>query len=321
MAEVPGVRLAPPLANATQPLITPTYDGSGEVTHPDIAHFPGGLHGWEYWLVVTPYPGDDIGKENPSVLVSHDGVTWQEPAGITNPIALPGATFLADGDLFYDQASGRLWVYYIQQRVERQAYVMRQASTDGIDWGPQIQDLSRYLVCVPDYELLSPAVAKAGDTYWMWSVNTGRVGCHAATTRIECRTSADGSIWSAPTAVHFSQPGYWPWHLDVIHVPSKNEFWMLVSAFPEGGSCHDGVLFFANSTDGIHWTTYRRPALTAGAGQAWDCGQIYRSTLLYDATSDLLKVWYSANDGKHWHLGETERHYRAFLAQLLANVE
>ena len=68
-----------PLANAPSPQVTPTYDGSGEAVHPDVVLFANGWRGWEYWLVMTPYPSDDTGKENPSILVSHDGASWQEP--------------------------------------------------------------------------------------------------------------------------------------------------------------------------------------------------------------------------------------------------
>ena len=75
-------------------------------------------------------------------------------------------------------------------------------------------------------------------------------------------------------------------------------------------------LYFATSTDGINWTTYDTPALRTGNSSAWDGGQIYRSTLLYDETSDLLRVWYSANDGSKWRQGYTERDYSDFLQAL-----
>ncbi len=316
-----------PLANAARPQITPTYDGSGQAVHPDIVYFPHGWRGWEYWLAVTPYPRiptptphDDPSKENPSILVSHDGVAWQEPPGITNPIALPQTSYLADGDLFYDRAADELWVYYVNQKVNRQTCVICKTSADGVHWGAQTEEPGQRLFTVPDYELLSPAVAQVGATCWMWAVNTGQVGCHAPATKIEYRTSADGAHWSAPADAACVQPGYCPWHVDVIHVPAKNEFWMLLSAFPQGLSCHDTVLFFARSSDGIHWITYDRAALPAGTGSAWDHVQVYRATLLYDARTDLLRVWYSANDDVAWHVGYTERRYAEFLGLLQGNA-
>ena len=36
-----GLTCAVRLRNAPTPLVTPTYDGSGQATHPGIAHFPG----------------------------------------------------------------------------------------------------------------------------------------------------------------------------------------------------------------------------------------------------------------------------------------
>jgi hypothetical protein len=307
-----------PLPHAPAPLVTPTYDGSGQAVHPDIAYFPAGWHGWAYWLVITPYPGDNVHMENPSVLVSADGLNWREPAGIANPVALPQITFLADGDLCYAMASDSLWVYYVEQKVDRQTHVLRKTSADGVVWGPQVTPLAETVCGAPDYELLSPAVAAVEGGYGMWSVNTGRVGCHAPTTKIEYRGSCDGCDWSAPVDVTFDQPGYWPWHLDVTYVSEHHEFWAFVSAFPEGGSCHNTVLFFARSADGLHWTTYPRPALAAGPAGAWDCGEIYRATLVYDGPRDLLRVWYSANDGphSHWRIGYTERMYTEFLNSL-----
>jgi hypothetical protein len=306
-----------PLANAPGPQVMPTYDGSGEAVHPDVSYFPRGWHGWNYWLVLTPYPRSDADKENPSILVSHDGVIWQDPPGIVNPIVLPQVSFLADGDLFYDQTLDELWVYYVHQRINGHTHAMRKASADGTHWGLWNTEPGQSLFAVPDHEFLSPSVVKVGATYWLWSVNAGPVGCHAESTTIQYRTSADGICWSAPQDADFAQPGQLPWHVDVIYVPSKHEFWMLLSGMPQGSSCNETALYFARSADGMQWTTYDRAALSVGAGAAWDRGQIYRSTLLYDADKDLLRVWYSANDGSAWHVGYTEREYAEFLSLLV----
>ncbi len=309
-----------PLSNAETSQTTPTYDGSGQVVHPGIVHFPNGWHGYEYWLVVTPYPDGNISYENPSILVSHDGINWAPPPGITNPIAMPSTSYLADGDLIYDSASDQLWMYYPHQSVSGQTYVARKVSSDGVHWGDPYQE--DRLFNVPDFQFLSPAVVKAGTQYWMWSVNSGSFGCTPPSTQLEYRTSLDGVTWSAPHSANFSQPGYTPWHLDVIHVPSKSEFWALVAAFPTGTGCDNTDLFFARSSDGINWITYNRVALGPGYGSAWDGAEIYRSTLLYDETNDLLRVWYSANNwvgsAPVWRQGYTERNYTQFLAALSA---
>ena len=66
---------------------TPTYDGSNEVTHPKVLYFENGFNGYKYWMVNTPYPGNDIFLENPSIIVSNDGINFTEPEGIKNPIS------------------------------------------------------------------------------------------------------------------------------------------------------------------------------------------------------------------------------------------
>src|SRR5215472_11304848 len=103
------------LSNAPSPEATPTYDGSGQVTEPSIRDFPSGWRGFQYWLVVGPYPNSDASKENPSILVSNDGLFWEVPPGLTNPIDRPISGHLADSELFYDSSSDQLWAYYVSE--------------------------------------------------------------------------------------------------------------------------------------------------------------------------------------------------------------
>jgi hypothetical protein len=208
----------------------------------------------------------------------------------------------------------------VHQRINGHTYLMRKISSDGVHWGSQTEDPGQALFNVTDYELLSPAVLKIGATYWMWSVSLGSRSSRSAASKVQYRTSADGINWSSPLDAHLTQDGYIPWHVDVIQVAPRNEFWMLFCAFPLDSRSNNTVLFFAKSTDGVNWTTYGRAALSKGTGPAWDRGQIYRSTLLYNADHDLLKVWYSANDGSAWHLGFTQSNYTKFLNRLVAQA-
>jgi hypothetical protein len=49
----------------------------------------------------------------------------------------------------------------------------------------------------------------------------------------------------------------------------------------------------------------------------WDNAEIYRSTLLYDLSSDSMRVWYSAsNNLGQWHVGLAEVDYDQFLEWL-----
>jgi hypothetical protein len=58
------------------------------------------------------------------------------------------------------------------------------------------------------------------------------------------------------------------------------------------GSCTSEALYFALSTDGVHWTASPGPLLARGAlAELQDV--VYRSSLFYDADVDLVTIWYS----------------------------
>ena len=73
----------------------------GGYTHPSIVHVASGWNGWNYWLAITPTFGiieqqagpnnKPASFENPHILVSNNGIDWQEPVGISNPLDTPDA--------------------------------------------------------------------------------------------------------------------------------------------------------------------------------------------------------------------------------------
>ena len=302
-----------PLENADTYQTTPTYDGSGQSIHPDVLFFPNGWNGYKYWMVMSPFPNGNDDYENPSILASSDGSSWVVPSGLINPIdPTPTNGHNCDTDMIYNDETDELWVYYLEAGAGT-SYLKRRRSSDGVNWEDE-EDIFN----LPDYQILSPAIVKVDSTYYMWYVDSGSAGCSATSTTIKYRTSSDGINWSSAQDVNISQPNYVVWHLDVIYVPSKSEYWMLIAAYPSGSNCGNTVLFYAKSTDRINWTTYNKKAL--GKGSGWDGDQIYRSTLLYDNTNDLLRVWYSGKGTSGYRVGYTERNYTTFL-DILTSAE
>jgi len=302
---------AVPLQNAPTPLVIPSYDGSGQVTEPDVVFFDKPWHGFSYWMAFSPYPNNDASKENPSIVASEDGVNWKVPLGLVNPLALPSNAFLADASIFYDQDSDQLWVYYIDASAQTNLlHVYRLISSDGVTWQNQ-----GVLFQVPVYDALSPTVGQSTGSYYMWSINSGALGCYGTSSAVEYRTSPDGIQWSDPQPTNLSQPGYVIWHINVSYTPLKGEYLAAVAAYPDGSDCTHTVLFFATSQDGINWTSYNKVIL--GPGNDWDDGEIYRSSVLFDASSNLLQVWYSASSVAYeWHVGLTQADYDQFLEWL-----
>jgi hypothetical protein len=282
---------AVPLRNAQSFLMIPTYDGSGQVTEPDVVSFDLAWHGFKYWMAFSPYPRGDASKENPSIAVSNDGISWEVPAGLVNPLAQPSRdAHLADASLFYDSASDELWIYYIEEsRARKTTKVFKLASLDGIHWRDQ-----GVLLQVPVDTLVSPTVAKVNGTYYMWTVNVK---------------------WSDARPSNMVQAGYVIWHLNASYVAPKQEYWAAVAAYAKGSDCGHTVLFSSKSQDGINWTTYSKPVL--GPSTTWDDREIYRSSLLFDSSTNRLRVWYSAaSKGEVWHVGLSEGDFDAFLEWL-----
>ena len=89
--------------NALFPLMIPTYDGSGEAAHPSVLYFTSRWNRYRYWMAFTPYRGTNEKYENPSIVVSNDGIHWIQPKGLINPIiGKPEDGHLSDPNLFFD---------------------------------------------------------------------------------------------------------------------------------------------------------------------------------------------------------------------------
>jgi hypothetical protein len=282
----------PAFLNAAAPLDIPTYDGSGQAVHPDVVYFHDGWHGHKYWMAVTPYPNGNDSRENPSMLVSEDGRTWSPPDGLKNPVVpAPSCDHNSDPDLVYNPGNDKLYLYYTRQARSKRCAgqnandILLLTSGDGVDWSAPQSVMHWNLDSYPLY--LSPAVVLVNGTFHMWMAGGGGV-LHT--------TSKDGITWSPVEKVDLAAA---PWHLDVLYV--DKQYLMDYVDSPNAGA----HLMLATSSDGLKWTTDPNPLLSPSNG--WDNERIYRSTLLYDASARLFKLWYSAkSDNGQWHIGYAE---------------
>ena len=103
------------LLNSPTPLEIQTYDGSGQLTHPDIIFFSNSFNGYNFWLAFTPYPYNNASFENPSVIVSSDSRNWIIPTNLINPVVgKPQTGHNADPDIIYNKNTDELWLYFTQ---------------------------------------------------------------------------------------------------------------------------------------------------------------------------------------------------------------
>jgi hypothetical protein len=288
-------------------LTVPTYDGSGQVVHPDHALTPGWVLPRQ--LAITPYPNGNPGFENPSLYGGRVGDDWEPPAGGSNPVVRPPANgYLSDPDIVWIAETGELWLYYRQVTGRNEIYLIR--STDGVRWSsPEL------VVAAPNHQIISPAVARRSPNDWlMWSINGGPLGCNASATHLELRRSTDGRNWSKPEPLALAHGSLTPWHLEVQWLPTRNEFWALYNVKQPGG-CATPALFLATSTDGETWSPMAAPVLVKGRTPAFQ-DIVYRSTFSYRPGTDDVLLWYSGArfQGGRWvWAAAVERRTRAGL--------
>jgi hypothetical protein len=285
-AELPGAALLAPAS-----LLTPTYDGSGQLVHPDAVVFPQGWQGRRYWVSGTPYPIGNPKYENPSIYQGYTSRQMTVPANAKNPLALPGALggYLSDPDMLYDPDANQLRMYY-RQTVESADLLFMITSQNGEHWSAPQRVLSG-----ERYGLISPAIVRESATSWrMWSVSAVAQGCYSLSSEMSLnqRRSTDGITWSAPEPVNLTVPHRVAWHLDVQYIPAKQEYWALIAAYPEGTTCSQTAIYFARSADGTNWTVAPNPLLGPYEfGPLNDL--VYRSTFHYHEASDAVTVWFS----------------------------
>ena len=289
--------------NAPAPLTTPTYDGTGKAVHPSVCHVHGGLGGYEWWMAMTPYAtGQSV--ENPSILASHDGLTWVVPAGLTNPIvpALTGADFNSDTYLIHHER--KLWCFYRTNLAsaaplsERLSY---KTSEDGVTWSAPVLVMASNPTM---RRIVSPSVAYFGGVWHLWGcdyVSSPTVLRHWTSTT----TPTEGQ-WSAADTCTISNlpPTYHPWHIDVHR--DGVELVLVSYLTVNGASAAGGFLHRAVSTDGIAWVGDKAPFLRGCAG-SWD-EYMYRGSALPAIVNGSLgyRLWYSALKGSaDWRIGHT----------------
>lgn len=298
-------------ANAVNTLNIPTYDGSNQACHPKVLYFKDGWNGWKYWMVMTPYPDGNDHYENPSIVVSNSGTDWQVPERLENPLTpLPGddKEHGSDPELVYNPTGNRLelWYRYTYKTnlVPGGSYdstdkIFRIVSYNGIDWFRPEKMIS----FDTNYECLSPAIIIENGTYKMWYVS-----CIDNIFQCMYTRSTDGGItWSNPVKINLNLPyPYVPWHIDVVHTDSGYEIVLCSESNEdtlEGKNVR--VLFWNTSKDGINFELPKIILKASDSDNAWDNGQIYRSTFV--KVDGIYKLFYSAMDKKiRWHIGLTQ---------------
>lgn len=294
------------LTNAPTTLTIPTYDGSGQVVHPDVLYFENTWGGYEYWMVMTPYPNTNNVYENPSLVASHDGLSWVVPAGITNPIVpKPTPGFNHDPDMVYNNDTNELWVYYGRNDGISQKWfsLVKVNETFGLSDVIELSNESTGNV--------SESIIKDGDTWHMWKVRD------LWTNKVNYCTSVDGITWSEPVEVSLNSPfgGVEMWHINVERITDKYLMTLSTSSTTAGNL----FLAIADVDTPTNFTLFATPIIRPSGGNNWDSTNIYRASTLYNVSTDTLNLYYSARNGTSpgtWGCGRISTDYSELINDL-----
>ncbi len=300
--------------------------GNDEVVHPDVVYIPNGWNGYKYWMVFTPFPNSAPQYENPSIVVSQDGIIWSVPSGLTNPVVLPyddiydpNNFYHSDPDLILSPDQNTMYLCWRNHAGWNEEKFGVISSTDGINWTNPIYPFST--LSTNGERILSPSIIYNGSEYELYTVNSKT----SPRTYFRRTASIPTGTWGNKTEVDFliNDGSSWIntddytgnlqyasqiWHFNILY--ENNEYWVIASV---GGATQTrgGQLWIGKSLDGLNWNYDSNPLLDY-AESGWD-RLIYRTAALpyYTDGSMNLRLWYSsdggtATDNMEWHIGYTE---------------
>jgi hypothetical protein len=220
----------------------PTYENSGQGVHPDILYRPG--KNPAFMLAFTPYPFSVDRFENPSLVVSDDGLHFYEEYPHGNPLAPPPPhDHNNDPDLFYYEGGLRL-MYLETLRPEKQNLVLL-THCGGARWSSRIVHTD-YLQA-GDPMILSPVYVRINKSDYLFYVDMTRYKIQFAPIRHnfnpDCSERRDISI---------NMEGLDPWHIDII--PHKDAFYMLICCVTTEKNHKKYDLYAARSSNGYTWS-------------------------------------------------------------------
>jgi hypothetical protein len=283
------------------PIPTPYDDGTNwngkahQATHPSIAQFDEKWHGYKYWMAFTPYPYENDQTENPCIVASNDGINWQVPAGVSNPLVPTPKkglhSYNSDGHLFYNPSTSRLELWYREfvkiSKDASQETLYRITSSDGKDWtDPEAMTVSSG----DKLQLISPSIIFEDGIYKMWVMRDWYVLYSEST---------DGKNWGPFNKITANGEAVHSWHPDVMKVDGV---YYMLNLNRKNRADIGGELRYSTSTDGIHFTAEKHLLSNTGNKADLDGSRIYRSSMIIKPDGVQLYYGQASFDDK-WTIG------------------
>ena len=272
----------------------PVYNsGSNQATHPSVLFFEDKWNGYHYWMAMTPYEKENESLENPSILVSNDGVIWEVPQGLVNPIDKTDNVsnyHLSDPHLVFVNNKIECWYRKRTRGIfPTNEIILRKTSSDGIVW-TEAEVLHTTNVERADL-VLSPVVIYEDSVYKIW-VSNFKDGV------LDYFETNTGKEWVKIRTIQKPKHknGYKVWHMDIKHTTNGYEMYYC------GGldyKCYE--ICYSKSLDNI---TYSDPiTVIKPSTVGFDEDRLYRPCFV-DSWAGKRYIYYGAINLKNdWRIG------------------
>ena len=260
-----------------------TYDGSGQVVHPDVL--------WnknELIMGITPYPYYIDSLENPCLYKSYDGVNFTDYMKDINPIVKkPIIDHNCDPDIFFNK-KGELVIYYIEMLRPKlnNVIALTQKNKSSVF---KKSTILNYNLKKNEPLIMSPSIMfnNKKNEYVLYFVNND-----LKYNRIETIISKKDYNFKKENTktpnIEFPK-NYSPWHLDVIK--GDDEKYYLLTTGYYGNPLNDNYsLYLAESKDLINWTN-NHEILNKKNIPYKNLKYVYRSSALI--ADNKIAIWYS----------------------------
>ena len=238
-------------------LYIPTYDNRNQIVHPDILLQ---TQGPTYILAFTPYPNTNDKYENPSIVVSGDGIHFHEEKKGLNPLVpTPEKDHNDDPDLTFQ--NGIYQMLYLETVRPDYQNLMLLTSSDRVNWKKEILHHEPLNGRKNDGFMLSPALVYNTDGCFLFAVNKDLANGNSL---FAVRGSDLKSI-DFENRVSLNLSGitkeFQPWHVDIFKDDKDGYVMLLCMVSPYSSKKKEYALFIATSKNLLDWNFQKEPVI------------------------------------------------------------
>lgn len=282
--------------------------GFGYFIHPSVIWNRTPVFGHNYWMSVTPYPyvdqpsSENQSMETPCLYYSDDGLTFEDPQGIKNPIAgvnpvgYDKNAYGSDPEIVYNPDTKQMFCYYVIGDIVGNVTIE----------DPKVQiyngrEISKEYNCNGTHGV-SPSVIydQKSKKFYMWIVDID-----PQPDQLVRYESTDGINFTNKKIMDISKLYMTPWHTDVCYNQYDKLYYMIIK-FSESD---DLWLATSNNVTGQFTLWQSTPTIYCEnvSSSTNKISSIYRSSGFFKDESNVLDLWLSVQNDSDglWHIIHT----------------